>query len=90
MYFEALQELHNVNVQELEEPVLAYYYGVCKQIEGWMADYTPEAEGKKKYLDRTDLYRDSVLKMMDSEIDKTVMKAERLILNHQADSAVRL
>ena len=90
MYFEALQELHNVNVQELEEPVLAYYYGVCKRIEGWMADYTPEAEGKKKYLDRTDLYRDSVLKMMDSEIDQTIMKAERLILHHQADSAVRL
>ena len=47
MYFEALQELHNVNVQELEEPVLAYYYGVCKRIEGWMADYTPEQKARR-------------------------------------------
>ena len=37
------------------------YYQTYRACYGWLADYTTNKEEKKKYLTKTDLYRDSII-----------------------------
>lgn len=90
MYNEAMMLLEKIDARSMDDRLLNYYYGVCRRIEGWRADYTPDIGEKRKYLIRSDSYRDSILMLLRPDINADVIHAEKMILRQQPDSAIRL
>ena len=88
MYTEALRKLARIHSQELPPAIQTYYFYTCRQILGWMADYTPDEEEKKKYVRLTDLYRDSILHSNCPEQEKVVVRADKMIQHGQAGKAI--
>lgn len=88
MYNEALDQLQQVNSSELEGETLAYYYRTYRAYYGWIADYTTNDAEKVKYLDKTDMYRDSIIHTTASGIDREIVWAEKMIVNGRMDSAL--
>lgn len=87
MYNEALNQLEQVDSSELEEETLAYYYRTYRAYYGWIADYTTNDAEKVKYLDKTDIYRDSILNASAPSIDREIVWAEKMMVNGRMDSA---
>lgn len=81
MYIEAMKELESINSEKLDKQTLLACYG-------WLADYTTNKEEKKKYLTKTDLYRDSIIGIMPPEINRTIVLAEKCIVTGKADTAL--
>ena len=88
MYIEAMEQLAKINPKELNEWTLLSYYQTYRACYGWLADYTTNKNEKEKYLKKTDLYRDSIIAAMPPEANKTIVLAERCIMNGKADTAV--
>lgn len=88
MYNEALDQLQQVNASELEGETLAYYYRTYRAYYGWIADYTTNDAEKVKYLDKTDMYRDSIIHTTAPSIDREIVWAEKMIVNGRMDSAL--
>ena len=55
---------------------------------GWVADYTTNDAEKVKYLKKTDAYRDSILIATDPCVDRSIVWAEKKIINGRVDSAL--
>lgn len=89
MYTDALLELRMIDSKRLSESVLKKYYYACRSCYGWLADYTVEEQAKQKYLEKTDLYRDSILMYPLCEVDAKIVRAEKRILNGDPDEAIR-
>ena len=87
MYIEAMEELQRIDPQKLDERMLLSYYQTYRACYGWLADYTTNKEEKKKYLEKTDLYRDSIISVMPPETNRTIVAAEKYIVNGKADTA---
>lgn len=90
MYIEAMNELEKVNPAQLDEATLLSYYQTYRACYGWLADYTTNKEEKKKYLEKTNLYRDSIIHAMPPEADKTIVLAEQSIVHGKADAAIAM
>lgn len=88
MYIEAMEELEKINPVKLDEQTLLSYYQTYRACYGWLADYTTNREEKKKYLKKTDLYRDSIISIMPPEINRTIVLAEKCIVTGKADTAL--
>ena len=88
MYIEAMKELERIDPEKLEERMLLSYYQTYRACYGWLADYTTNKEEKKKYLKKTDLYRDSIISVMPPETNRTIAAAEKYIVNGKADTAL--
>lgn len=88
MYSEALDELQQIRPALLSKKNLIYYYFTLRTCYGWLADYTVGREAKQKYLQLTDLYRDSIMNNIDSCVDRNIVQAERYILSSQPDKAI--
>lgn len=88
MYIEAMEELERIDPQKLDERMLLSYYQTYRACYGWLADYTTNKEEKKKYLEKTDLYRDSIISVMPPETNRTIVAAEKYIVNGKADTAL--
>lgn len=88
MYSEALDELQQIRSTLLSKKNLIYYYFTLRTCYGWLADYTVGREAKQKYLQLTDLYRDSIMNNIDSCVDRNIVQAERFILSSQPDKAI--
>lgn len=88
MYIEAMEELQRIDPQKLDERMLLSYYQTYRACYGWLADYTTNKEEKKKYLEKTDLYRDSIISVMPPETNRTIVAAEKYIVNGKADTAL--
>lgn len=88
MYNEALDQLSQLNPQQLSQETRAYYYRTCRACYGWMADYTTHELEKVKYLDKTEQYRDSILRAMPPCIDRKIVWAEQLIMKGKNDEAL--
>ncbi|MEY8685470.1 DUF6377 domain-containing protein [Bacteroides sp. AN502(2024)] len=88
MYIEAMEELKKINSEKLDKQTLLAYYQTYRACYGWLADYTTNKEEKKKYLEKTDLYRDSIISVMSPEINRTIVLAEKCIVTGKADSAL--
>lgn len=88
MYNEALEQLERVDPLELERETLAYYYRTYRAYYGWVADYTTNDAEKVKYLKKTDAYRDSILIATDPCVDRSIVWAEKKIINGKVDSAL--
>lgn len=65
MYVDALNQLKQVDPQKLDKALLEYYYRTYRACYGWIADYTTYKAEKLKYVQLTDLYRDSIMLTMD-------------------------
>ena len=88
MYNEALTELQTIHPHELSSPHLEYYYFTIRACYGWMADNTVDPHVKQVYLKKTELYRDSLLKILPHGSDRSIVLAEKMILGGQADKAI--
>ena len=88
MYIEAMKELERIDPEKLEERMLLSYYQTYRACYGWLADYTTNKEEKKKYLKKTDLYRDSIISVMPPETNRTIAAAEKYIVSGKADTAL--
>ena len=81
MYIEAMKELERIHPAKLDKRMLLSYYQTYRACYGWLADYTTNKEEKKKYLKKTDLYRDSIISIMPPETNRTIVAAEKYIVN---------
>lgn len=88
MYIEAIEQLKKIDPNKLNEWTLLAYYQTYRACYGWLADYTTNKSEKEKYLKKTDLYRDSIIAAMPPEANKTIVLAEKCIMNGKADTAV--
>ena len=88
MYMEAIEQLEQLAPSTLDTPNLLSYYQTYRACYGWLADYTTNKEEKRKYLMKTDLYRDSIISIMPPEINRTIVSAEKCIVNGEADTAL--
>ena len=88
MYNEALTELQTIHPHELSSPNLEYYYFTIRACYGWMADNTVDPHVKQTYLKKTELYRDSLLKILPQGSNRSIVLAEKMILSGQADQAI--
>lgn len=88
MYIEAIEQLERIDPKKLNEWTLLSYYQTYRACYGWLADYTTNKNEKEKYLKKTDLYRDSIIAAMPPEANKTIVLAEKCIMNGKADVAV--
>ncbi len=89
MYSDALIELQEIDPTELSEEMRTKYYYACRSCYGWLADYTVEKQAKQKYLEKTDLYRDSVLLCNLCQTEREIVEAEKLILQAKPDLAIQ-
>ena len=53
-----------------------------------MADNTVDLHVKQTYLKKTELYRDSLLKILPQGSNRNIVLAEKMILSGQADQAI--
>ena len=88
MYIEAIEQLERIDPKKLNEWTRLSYYQTYRACYWWLADYTTNKNEKEKYLKKTDLYRDSIIAAMPPEANKTIVLAEKCIMNGKADVAV--
>ena len=88
MYNEALEQLRQINPQALELGPLNYYYRTFRAYYGWVADYTTNAEEKQKYLEKTDVYRDSILATARQGVDRDIILAKKYMVAGKPDSSL--
>lgn len=90
MYNEALEQLRQINPRKLGKETLQSYYQTYRACYGWLADYTTNQQEKIKYLKKTDLYRDSIIASMPAGINRTIVLAEKNIVNDHPDTAMAM
>lgn len=88
MYFEAQQELKRVCVEQLDLSTKGCYYRTYRAYYGWLADYTAVESAKDKYLERAELYRDSVLMYEQVADNRSMIYVEQLINQNKLDMAI--
>lgn len=88
MYAESIEQLEQVVVSELDSSTLNYYYRTFRACYGWLADYTTHKEEKLKYIEKTNLYRDSVIATTNNKIDKEISSAEKWVREGEASKAL--
>ena len=88
MYNEAMEQLAQINPRKLTPKALQSYYQTYRACYGWIADYTTNREEKRKYIEKTDLYRDSIIQTMPPGINRTIVLTEKYIVTGKADSVL--
>lgn len=88
MYNEALAELKQINPKELTQGPLNYYYRTFRAYYGWVADYTTNHDEKQKYLEKTDLYRDSIIATANPGNDRDIVWAEHFMVAGRPDTSL--
>lgn len=87
MYNEALFELLRLSPSTMSKETLSYYYRTFRGYYGWLADYTADTKTKQKYLEKTNLYRDSILLFTAPGIDRDIAFAEKHIYEGRPEEA---
>ena len=88
MYNEALAELQRVDLSQLDDALLGYYYRSYRAYCGWVADYTADVRGKQKYLLETEAMRDTLMHMTSPGTDLRLVHAEKLIFTNRCNEAI--
>ena len=88
LYADALHLLQQVDAARLDTALRMTYYHACRTCYGWLADYTIEHRVKCKYLQQTDLYRDSIYVTAPRSLDRDIVRAEKAALNGHPDESV--
>ena len=90
-YSDAEDIVTGLNANQMGDKERTRYYHVCRTIYGWMADYmrsTPTLS--KELLDKTSLYRDSIISNETDPLSRDIVKADRLLANGKVSEAKRL
>lgn len=89
MYAAAVEVLTDIPTERLKPETLVEYYRACRSCYGWMADYSLAIQGKRRYMEQTDRYRDSIL-LVDNPVTADIARAERAALGGKAEEAVAI
>ena len=89
MYAAAVEVLTAIPTERLKPETLVEYYRACRSCYGWMADYSLAIQGKRRYMEQTDRYRDSIL-LVDNPVTADIARAERAALGGKAEEAVAI
>ena len=89
-HYQADSAVHYLNrdAARLDTALRMTYYHACRTCYGWLADYTIEHRVKCKYLQQTDLYRDSIYVTAPRSLDRDIVRAEKAALNGHPDESV--
>ena len=90
LYADALHLLQRVDAARLDNDLRMTYYHACRTCYGWLADYTIEHRVKRRYLQQTDLYRDSIALNATRQLDRDIVQAEKAALGGYPDEAISL
>ena len=90
LYADALHLLQRVDAARLDNDLRMTYYHACRTCYGWLADYTVEHRVKCRYLQQTDLYRDSIALNATRQLDRDIVRAEKAALGGHPDEAISL
>ena len=90
MYSEALDEMKRLDASRLTGDNLLYYYRNYRVFYGWLADYTADKQARQKYVEQAEVYRDSILLLNLGGIDRSIIQAEKKLLNNDPDGAILL
>ncbi len=90
MYKEALDCIDSVDKSVLDVYQMEYYYHVYRNIYGLMADNCSNAVIKKRYLELTDSYRDSILLVnRPGTFNYVIVKADKDNVHGRFDEAIK-
>ena len=91
MYKEAVDLMHNVQINHLSDDLHPYYYHIYRTVYGLMADYAVTEQEKKLYAEITDRYRDSLLLVnKDNLLVYTLIQSDQHNVRGEFDKAIRL
>ena len=89
LYNEVGELLKQVQLEQLDDSSLLYYYYACRSYYGWIADYTRTDE-RYKYIEKTNAYRDSILSQTNNKLDHNIVLADKMIVDGEPDKAIEL
>lgn len=92
-YTEALKEMKAVKPDMLAaggEDLRLQYLRIQRTIYGWMANYANAGVSHQRLLKLTQNYRDSILMIEKPGISRTIVEADKLLINGQAQKAIDL
>lgn len=91
MYKEAVDLMHNVQINYLSDDLHPYYYHIYRTVYGLMADYAVTEQEKKLYAEITDRYRDSLLLVNKNNLlVYTLIQSDQHNVRGEFDKAIRL
>lgn len=91
MYKEALELLGEIDKKTLPDYLYSYYYHLYRTIYGLMSDYAVTDKKKEEYYQKTDLYRDSLLQINESDtLGHVLVMADKCTVHAQYDRAITL
>ena len=91
MYKEAVDLMHNVQINHLPDDLHPYYYHIYRTVYGLMADYAVTEQEKKLYAEITDRYRDSLLLVnKDNLLVYTLIQSDQHNVRGEFDKAIQL
>lgn len=90
MYSEALAQLKDMYSETMDLRTLIYYYRVYSACYGWLADYTAHKEIKEKYRQQSNIYRDSILSVLNHDLDKDIVQAERYLSQGNVNKSISM
>ena len=88
MYSWAELLLSQVKPQTLTPELLGYYYRTVRANYGWFADYLVNKELKDTYLEKTHVYRDSIMLTTSPGIDYDIVAAEKLMVEGDIEQSL--
>lgn len=91
MYKEAIDLMHNVQINQLPDELHPYYYHIYRTVYGLMADYAVTEREKKLYAEITDKYRDSLLLVnKDNLLVYTLIQSDQYNVRGEFENAIQL
>lgn len=90
MYSWAEQLLLKVNSKILTPELLGYYYRTLRANYGWIADYVVNEDLKKHYMQKTHLYRDSIMLTTSPGINYEIVAAEKMMVEGKVDQSLEM
>lgn len=91
MYKEAIDLMQTIQVAALPRNQHGYYYHIYRTVYGLMADYAVTEPEKKRYTERADLYRDSLLLVNDPHSwTYRLVQSDQYNVRFEYDEAIRL
>ena len=91
MYKEAVDLMHNVQINHLSDDLHPYYYHIYRTVYGLMADYAVTEQEKKLYAEITDRYRDSLLLVNKNNLlVYTLIQSDQHNVRGEFDKAIQL
>lgn len=91
LYKEAFDIIESIPRDSIPEYLIPFYYHINRTINGFMADFNVSPEGKKKYADVTDAYRDSIIMLNEpGSFYNILSRCDQLNVKGKPKEALRL